>query len=58
MAPQAKFWEKKICVFWKMLTKNRVFSARAPPSKLVYIGAGGALRTILGSVTKISIISK
>ena len=32
--------------------KNRVFSARAPPFKLVYIGAKGAFRKILGSVIK------
>ena len=32
------------------MTKNCVISARAPPSKLVYIGAEGAFTTILGSV--------
>ena len=30
--------------------KISVFSARAPPSKVVYIGAKGAFRKILGSV--------
>ena len=39
--------------FWKTLTKKlRFFSARALPSKLVCSGAKGALRKILGSVTK------
>ena len=38
--------------FWKILTENRVFSTRAPPSKLVYIGAQGAFRKFLGSMTK------
>ena len=33
--------------FWKIFfSKNRVFSARAPPSKLVYIGAKDAFRKI------------
>ena len=35
-----------------MLTKNRFFSALAPPSNLVYIGAKGAFRNFLGSITK------
>ena len=39
-----------LCTFWKMLTKNCVFSARAPPSNLVYIGAKGAFRKILKPV--------
>ena len=39
-APNFLFWPK----FWKL--------ARAPPSKLVYIGAKGAFRKFLGSVTK------
>ena len=34
----------------KKQSKNCVFSARAPPSKLVNIGAEGAFRKILGSV--------
>ena len=39
--------------FCKILTKNRVFFlARAPPSKLVYIGADGAFKKTLGSVAK------
>ena len=36
--------------FWKSLTKKSRFSERAPPSKLVYFGAQGAFRKILGSV--------
>ena len=35
-----------------MLTKKLRFLARAPPSKIVYIGAQGAFRKFLGSVTK------
>ena len=38
--------------FLKILTKKLPFSARAPPSKLVYIDAEGAFRKNLGSVTK------
>ena len=38
--------------FWKISTKNRVFTARAPPSKLEYSGAKGASRKFSGSVTK------
>ena len=52
-----KFEKKKqfkTGVFWalfgKCWPKNRFFSAPAPPSKLVYVGAQGALRKILGSV--------
>ena len=40
-------------IFWKILTKKLHFFWRAlPPSKLVYIGAKGAFRKILGSVEK------
>ena len=35
-----------------MLTKKSRFSARSPPSKLVYFGAQGALRKNLGSVSQ------
>ena len=55
-APQANFWKKKVKkpflgTFWKILTKkNRVFFGARSPSKLVYIGAKGAFRKILGSV--------
>ena len=39
-------------LFGKCRPKNCVFSARAPPSKLVNIGAKGAFRKILGSVSQ------
>ena len=57
LAPQAKFWkscpEKAFLgTFWKILTKNRVFSVRDPPSKLVYIGAEGAFKKIKGRPAK------
>ena len=53
-APHAKFWKNRpkkafLGNFWKILTKK---SARAPLSKFVYIGAKGAFRKTLGSVTK------
>ena len=48
-----KFWQKFLGSFlWKFCPKSRVFSSRVLPSKLVYIGAEGALRTFLGPVTK------
>ena len=36
--------------FWKILTKKTRFFGARSPSKLVYIGAKGAFRKILGSV--------
>ena len=39
-------------IFLKKKAKN-IFLARATPSKLVYSGADGAFRKLLGSVTKI-----
>ena len=36
--------------FWKTLTKKSHFLARAPPSKLIYIGTKGAFRKTLGSI--------
>ena len=38
-----------------MLNKNSRFWARAPPLKLVYIGAEGAFKYFLGSVSQKSI---
>ena len=44
---------KKKIFFWKILTKKLCFlSARAPLSKLVYIGTEGAFRKFVGSITK------
>ena len=40
------FW----ALFGKFWPKNRVFSARAPPSKLIYIGAKGPFRKTWKSV--------
>ena len=54
-APQANFWKNsQKSRFWALLEKiwqkNRVFFGARSPSKLVYIGAKGAFRKILGSV--------
>ena len=54
-APQANFWKNSQksrfwALFEKFWQKNRVFFGARSPSKLVYIGAKGALRKTLGSV--------
>ena len=47
--PKNAFWG----FFGKVLPKSRVFSARAPPpSKLVYFGAEGSFRKVLGWVSQ------
>ena len=38
--------------FWNILTKESRFLGARSPSKLVYIGAKGAFRKVLGSVNK------
>ena len=40
--------------FGKTSPKTRVFSARAPPSKLVYIGAKGPFEIFLGLSPKVN----
>ena len=38
--------------FEKCFPKDRIFLARAPPSKLVCIGAEGSFRKFLGSISQ------